>query len=188
MQEVTSSSLVSPRSELSLRMRTSDIEGMIPQGVGLLFFALLLKQACNGHRCCWSCRWQKYGPKQCKHALRRVHPLPNDYDHTKVEMPAEHCLCPKMFAACNKRHICETNGKLHLQSIQIKNVLAVALYHTPKKVQSAFTKTECGNFELNQTKEATKIRDSFQLHRKLFFDDYYLLDTSATHTLWINTS
>ena len=21
----------------------------------------------NGHRCCWSCRWQKYGPKQCKH-------------------------------------------------------------------------------------------------------------------------
>ena len=117
------------------------------------------------------------------YALRRVHPLPNDYDHTKVEMPAEHCLCPKMFAACNKRHICETNGKLHLQSIQIKNVLAVALCHTPKKVQSAFTKTECGNFELNQTKEATKIRDSFQLHRKLFFDDYYLLDTSATHTL-----
>ena len=118
------------------------------------------------------------------YALTCVDPLPNDYDHTKVEMPAQQCFCPKTFEACNSRHICAANAKVHLQSIPIRNILAVGIYKTKKhKVQSVFTKTPSGHFELNQTKEATDIRNKFHQYRKQFFDDYELVDTSNLNAL-----
>ena len=48
----------------------------------------------------------------------------------KVEKPAQQCLCPKTFGACNRRHICAANAKLNLQSIPIRNILAVGIYQT----------------------------------------------------------
>ena len=115
---------------------------------------------------------------QC-YVLQRVDPQLNDVDHTKVQMPAQHAFCSKSFEACNRRVQCSAQGKIHLQSIAIKNILACALYKSPagKKLQSAFSKTPCGNFELNNTTQAVKIRESFHQHRKLYFDDYVLEST-----------